>query len=64
MRAGISIFLALIFLALPSSAGQWVEGRVTHVRDVDTFEVNDLPIRLNGVDGPETDERGGKADKV
>jgi len=64
MRAGISLFFAFLFLALPSFAGQWIEGRVTHVRDVDTIEVNNLPIRLNGVDGPETDERGGKAAKV
>lgn len=44
-------------------AGKWIEGRVTHVRDVDTIEVNNLPIRLNGVDGPEMDERGGRAAK-
>lgn len=44
-------------------AGEWIEGRVTHVRDVDTIEVNGLPVRLNGVDGPELDERGGRAGK-
>ena len=33
------------------------------VRDVDTIEVNGLPVRLNGVDGPELDERGGRAGK-
>ena len=64
MRIGVSLFLVFVFLALPSSAGQWIEGRVTHVRDVDTIEVNNLPIRLNGVDGPEMDERGGKAAKA
>ena len=32
-------------------AGEWIEGRVTHVRDVDTIEVHGLPVRLNGVDG-------------
>lgn len=64
MKAGAFLFFVLFLSALPSFAGQWFEGRVTHVRDVDTIEVNNLPIRLNGVDGPETDERGGKAAKV
>lgn len=50
-------------LASGAFAGEWIEGRVTHVRDVDTIEVNNLPIRLNGVDGPEMDERGGRAAK-
>jgi len=45
------------------NAGEWIEGRVTHVRDVDTIEVSNLPVRLNGVDGPELDERGGQAAK-
>lgn len=58
-----SLVVAITFSALPASAGQWIEGRVTHVRDVDTIEVNNLPIRLNGVDGPELDERGGRAGK-
>lgn len=33
------------------------------VRDVDTIKVHGLPIRLNGVDGPELDKRGGRAGK-
>lgn len=62
----VSVLLVLVtacFIASPTSlhAGEWIEGRVTHVRDVDTIEVNGLPIRLNGVDGPELDERGGRA---
>ncbi|MEQ8898649.1 MAG: thermonuclease family protein [Roseovarius sp.] len=59
--------LAALSLLLPmtitAQAGEWIEGRVTHVRDVDTIEVNNLPIRLNGVDGPELDARGGRAAK-
>lgn len=61
------VFLSLAALAMISNAaiaGEWIEGRVTHVRDVDTIEVNNLPVRLNGVDGPELDERGGRAAKV
>ena len=64
MKVRVSLFFVFACVALPSFAGQWIEGRVTHVRDVDTIEVNNLPIRLNGVDGPEMDERGGKAAKV
>lgn len=45
-------------------AGQWLEGTVTHVRDVDTIEVSNVPVRLNGVDGPELNERGGRNAKV
>ena len=33
-----------------------LDGRVTHVRDVDTIEVDGIAIRLNGVDGPELSE--------
>ena len=53
--------LCLSLLGTLTNAGEWIEGRVTHVRDVDTIEVNNLPVRLNGVDGPETNERGGRA---
>ena len=31
-------------------------GNVTHVRDGDTIEVGEVPIRLNGVSAPELDE--------
>ena len=41
-------------------AAEWSEGRVTQLRDVDTVEVNGLPIRLEGVDGPELSEWGGR----
>lgn len=55
---------ALLFVfGLTAQAGEWIEGRVTHVRDVDTIEVSNLPVRLNGVDGPELDERGGQVAK-
>lgn len=53
-------------LALPASvafAAERIEGQVTYVRDVDTIEVNNRPIHLNGVDGPEMDEQGGRVAK-
>lgn len=55
--------LALIASTNDALAGQWIEGRVTHVRDIDTIEVQNLPVRLNGVDGPELDEKGGRDGK-
>lgn len=63
LRAIIFFVVALTFSGLGAIAGQWVEGRVTHVRDVDTIEVSNVPVRLNGVDGPELNERGGQAAK-
>lgn len=59
------VLITACFMSTPGmlAAGEWIEGRVTHVRDVDTIEVNGLPVRLNGVDGPELDQRGGQAGK-
>lgn len=47
--------LALIFclLAVPALAQSVLTGKVTHVRDGDTIEVEGVPIRLNGVSAPE-----------
>ena len=39
-------------------------GIVTHVRDGDTIEVGEVPIRLNGVSAPELDEQLGKRSKL
>lgn len=41
-----------------------ISGAVTHVRDIDTFEVEGVPIRLNGLDGPELSEPYGKEAKA
>ena len=38
-------------------------GTVTHVRDGDTIEVGEVPIRLNGVSAPELDEPLGPQSK-
>ena len=59
----LAIVVATCVIATAPQAGAKLEGRVTHVRDVDTIEVNGVPVRLNGVDGPELDERGGQAAK-
>ena len=45
--------------ALPKS-GAILEGRVTHVRDGDTIEVNGAAIRLSALDCPERGTRDGE----
>ena len=54
------ILVLLGFLAGPALADRVIEGRVTVVRDVDTIVVAGTPVRLNGVDGPETSTRIGR----
>jgi endonuclease YncB( thermonuclease family) len=49
-----------MFLSGPALADRVIEGRVTVVRDVDTIVVAGTPIRLNGMDGPETSTRIGR----
>ena len=44
----------------PALADRTIEGRATIVRDVDTIVVAGTPVRLNGVDGPETSTRVGR----
>mmetsp|Transcript_23643 Transcript_23643/g.41992 ORF Transcript_23643/g.41992 Transcript_23643/m.41992 type:complete len:141 (-) Transcript_23643:7601-8023(-) len=58
--ASVAVFLA-ITLSTALSAQEWIEGRVTHVRDIDTIEVNGLAVRLNGIDGPELQTPVGRA---
>lgn len=58
MRA--AFFTLFLFLAPGAFAVQVIEGRVTVVRDVDTIVVAGAPVRLEGVDGPETSTRSGQ----
>jgi endonuclease YncB( thermonuclease family) len=46
--------LLLALIATPALADRILDGRVTVVRDVDTIVVAGTPVRLNGLDGPET----------
>lgn len=55
----ITILLTALF-ASPAFAERTIEGRVTVVRDVDTIVVAGTPVRLNGLDGPETSTRVGR----
>lgn len=54
-----AVFVIALSTALP--AQEWIEGRVTHVRDIDTIEVNGLAVRFNGIDGPELQTPVGRA---
>ena len=49
-----------MIVALSADAAQTIDGRVTTVRDVDTIEVRGVPVRLNGLDGPETSTVAGR----
>lgn len=54
LRRSHFVVLALCLLpALALAQATTLTGTVTHVRDGDTIEVNDIPIRLNGVSAPE-----------
>jgi micrococcal nuclease len=55
--------LSLFLLAAPATAQETLTGTVTHVRDGDTIEVADVPVRLNGVAAPELDEPRGREGK-
>ena len=50
-------------LATPAAGQDTLSGTVTHVRDGDTIEVADVPVRLDGVAAPELDERFGREAK-
>lgn len=47
-------FVFGLVLSGPALADRVIEGRVTVVRDVDTIVVAGTPVRLNGLDEPET----------
>ena len=57
----------LATLTVSPSVATTLQGKVVHVRDADTIEIatdrGRFAIRLNGVDAPELDERGGQAAK-
>ncbi|WP_372922587.1 hypothetical protein [Roseovarius sp.] len=50
----------LLLVVTPAWADQVIEGRATVVRDVDKIVVAGVPVRLEGVDGPETRTRAGR----
>lgn len=54
------VAILFLFLSGPALADRVIEGRVTVVRDVDTIVVAGTPVRLNGLDGPETSTQIGR----
>ena len=40
--------------------GEILKGRITHVRDGDTFEVNGIPVRISALNCPENSTNSGK----
>ena len=62
---GVVILIVVLAVYLTGQTGDQdtVTGTVTHVRDGDTIEVADVPIRLNGVAAPELNERFGRESK-
>ena len=58
--AALIILIPLIAYAEPT----FLEGKVTNVRDGDTIEVGNIPIRLNGVSAPEMNEPLGSQSKA
>ena len=64
-----AVLLATVcVVAAPSNASATtLSGKRVHVRDADTIEIatsrGSIAVRLNGVDAPELNERGGQAGK-
>ena len=54
----ICVLLALV-LSVEAAAAREVSGKAS-IRDADTIVVRGVPVRLNGVDAPETNTRAGR----
>ena len=50
----------IITPAASKPRGKILEGRITHVRDGDTFEVNGIPVRISALDCPENSTNAGQ----
>ncbi len=66
MRRLILVLAVSGVLTTPGIAAEpnTLTGTVTHVRDGDTIEVSEVPIRLNGVSAPELDEPLGERSRI
>ena len=62
VRACSGLLISVLFslMLTPAHAERTIEGRVTVVRDVDTIVVAGTPVRLQGLDGPETSTQVGQ----
>ena len=62
MKSPLAV-LFIVLLVTPATGQDTLTGTVTHVRDGDTIEVTDVPVRLNGVAAPELGEAFGREAK-
>ena len=55
-------FFVVLFLLSSNSISQIsiIEGKITHVRDGDTLEIENIPVRLAALDCPENDTPEGR----
>ena len=55
-------FFVVLFLLSSNSISQTsiIEGKITHVRDGDTLEIENIPIRLAALDCPENNTPAGR----
>ena len=55
-------FFIVLFLLSSNSISQTsiIEGKITHVRDGDTLEIENIPIRLAALDCPENNTPAGR----
>ena len=55
-------FFAVLFLLSSNSISQTsiIEGKITHVRDGDTLEIENIPVRLAALDCPENNTPEGR----
>ena len=57
----LNLFVVLFLLSANSiSQTSTIEGKITHVRDGDTFEIENIPIRLAALDCPENSTPEGR----
>ena len=55
-----TIYATIVAIAAGAAEAKTIEGRATKVRDGDTIVVSGIPVRLNGIDAPETSNRYGR----
>ncbi|MED5561437.1 MAG: hypothetical protein VYA24_06285, partial [Pseudomonadota bacterium] len=55
-------FFVVLFLLSSNSISQTsiIEGKITHVRDGDTLEIENIPVRLAALDCPENNTPEGR----
>lgn len=67
LSSAVLLATVCVFSAPTHAMATTLSGKLVHVRDADTIEIatsrGRIAVRLNGVDAPELNERGGQAGK-